>query len=160
MPLPPHRLLPALLRCASCAVGRPTAAFFRLGFIPSRPAALNFPSQQFPERRHVAAVVARLVDGRLGNKRASREQRMIQNALKGIEPNLAFADVLVPVNARAKQASSNRSHESPRCDPVQWCGRAPSASCRALRRCECPSPTRKDAPYRCRRPPANPGTRR
>src|SRR4029077_14234779 len=57
---------------------------------------------QLPQRRDISPVVARLIDRRLQNKRAPRQQRMIQNSAKRFHSDFAFADVFVPVHARPK----------------------------------------------------------
>jgi len=62
----------------------------------------NTYSQQFPQRRHISAVVAQLINGRLQNKRAPREHWVIHDPAECFQPNLAFADVFVTVHARTQ----------------------------------------------------------
>src|ERR1700691_794790 len=52
----------------------------------------NFPAQQFPQRRHIAFVVARLINGRFKNKRTPRQQRVIQNPPKRFKSDFSLPD--------------------------------------------------------------------
>ena len=65
-------------------------------------AGRNGLAEQLPQRRHISPVIARLVDGRLEYERARSQMPVIQHSPERFEANLAFADVLVPINARAK----------------------------------------------------------
>src|SRR5271156_2944027 len=60
-------------------------------------------AHQLPKNGHISAVVAGFVDRRFENERAAREQRMIQNPLKRLQPDFALPHMLVAIHARAEQ---------------------------------------------------------
>ena len=102
---------------------------------------------QSPKRGHISFVVARQIDGRLENERPPRKQTMIQNPAKCFEPDLAFADVLVPVDARTVRHLRIVGMDHRRNQPTP--ARYAEALLRDPRPCEYPSPRRKDERCRC-----------
>ena len=62
-------------------------------------------AEQRPEGADISAIVAGAVNGSFGEERAlgAAKRRMIQDARKGLPANLAAADVLVTITARAQR---------------------------------------------------------
>ena len=68
-------------------------------------------ASEFPEFGNIAAVVARLVDGRFEDESATRqgsgedgaESQLRQDAMKGFSADFAFANVFVAIDASAER---------------------------------------------------------
>ena len=59
-----------------------------------------FAAEKFPESSDVAAIVARLIDGRFENEGAAGKKRVIQDAAEGFEADFALTDMFVTIHAR------------------------------------------------------------
>src|SRR5690242_3843052 len=98
------------MRCESYSANSlPSRSFFSLlqndllaaalplaPWLQARPFPHNHAPGKSPQRRNVSLVIARQIDRRFQDERASGQQRMLQNHSKRVEPDLTFSDVLVP----------------------------------------------------------------